>query len=92
MLRPFTWRAVWFIASRPLFLRQEFTCPVSKALAFEPCCLTPWSLGGALDLDLSEAGPGDDRKSPGNLEMLMRYENLFGGTLGDSYGMWEIMG
>lgn len=22
----------------------------------------------------------------------MRYENLFGGTLGDSYGMWEIMG
>jgi len=54
--------------------------------------VAPWSLGGALDLDLSEAGPGDDRKSPGNLEMLMRYENLFGGTLGDSYGMWEIMG
>lgn len=62
MLRPFTSRAVWFIASRPLYARSSPvlsakpwpSSPVASAVA-------PWSLGGALELDLSgPAGPGDD--------------------------------
>jgi hypothetical protein len=53
-----------------------------------------WTCLDLLDLEMT------GRKSPGNLEnfcqerfaMLMRYDIFFGGTLRDSYGMWEIMG
>ena len=39
-------------------LRQEFTCPVSKALAFEPCCLSSgtlvsWRSWTCLDLEMT---------------------------------------